>query len=105
MVFGQHTSTPQEFHIHKDVLCFWSDYYRTAAGAFTSEPSSITSSLPNESAYIFGVFEIFCYTNELTDKHGISRINLGFDTLCALWIFGSSVAERSDDEYTGEKRY
>lgn len=82
--------TKREFHIHKGVLSFWSDYYRGMLnGPFREAKEKTLTS--DEDPYIFAIFESFCYTNQLTDGAVTKGTDLLFTTLVRLWIFGDRV--------------
>ncbi|KAG9531086.1 hypothetical protein KCU93_g2178, partial [Aureobasidium melanogenum] len=76
------------FIIHKDLLFFYSDYFRTAFKGSFKEASEGKLSLPEESAKIFYIFNSFIYTGQLSDMDGVTGMDLTAYTLSALWIFG-----------------
>ncbi|THY29895.1 hypothetical protein D6D01_03443 [Aureobasidium pullulans] len=82
--------TKREFHIHKGVLSFWSDYYRGMLNGPFKEAKE-KALISDEDPYIFAIFESFCYTNQLTDGAVTKGTDLEFTTLVRLWIFGDKV--------------
>ncbi|THX02282.1 hypothetical protein D6D13_08370 [Aureobasidium pullulans] len=78
----------QAFSIHKDLLCFYSDYFRGAFDSGFKEAVEGKLSLPTEDPAIFDIFNGFIYTRQLRDATGVQGPDLLFGTLVALWIFG-----------------
>ncbi|THY39224.1 hypothetical protein D6C97_10372 [Aureobasidium pullulans] len=78
----------QAFSIHKDLLCFYSDYFRGAFDSSFKEAAEGKLSLPTEDPAIFDIFNGFIYTRQLRDATDVKGPNLSFITLVALWIFG-----------------
>lgn len=50
------------FIIHKDLLCFYSDYFRAAFNGSFKEAIDGKLSLPNEKAELFDIVNYFVYT-------------------------------------------
>ena len=78
----------QAFSIHKDLLCFYSDYFRGAFDSGFKEAVEGKLSLPTEDPAVFDIFNGFIYTRQLRDATDVQGPDLSFTTLVALWIFG-----------------
>ncbi|THY80361.1 hypothetical protein D6C92_10628 [Aureobasidium pullulans] len=78
----------QAFSIHKDLLCFYSDYFRGAFDSSFKEAAEGKLSLPTEDPAIFDIFNGFIYTRQLRDATDVRGLDLLYGTLVALWIFG-----------------
>ncbi|THZ08701.1 hypothetical protein D6C91_10073 [Aureobasidium pullulans] len=78
----------QAFSIHKDLLCFYSDYFRGAFDSSFKEAAEGKSSLPTEDPAILDIFNGFIYTRQLRDATDFQGPDLLYGTLVALWIFG-----------------
>ncbi|KAG9673264.1 hypothetical protein KCU95_g16838, partial [Aureobasidium melanogenum] len=78
----------QAFSIHKDVLCFYSDYFRGASEGSFKEAVDGKIWLEKEDPAIFDIFNAFLYNRKLQDAKGLVGPSLSFRTLVDLWIFG-----------------
>ncbi|CAD0115154.1 unnamed protein product [Aureobasidium uvarum] len=68
--------------MHKDLLTFYSDYFRGAFDGSFKEAAERKLSLPDERVDIFDIFNQFIYTRSL-DEH-----DLDCHELIELWLFG-----------------
>ncbi|KAG9954075.1 hypothetical protein KCU85_g605, partial [Aureobasidium melanogenum] len=78
----------QAFSIHKDLLCFYSDYFRGAFEGSFKEAVDGKIWLEKEDPAIFDIFNAFLYNRKLQDAKGLVGLSLSFKTLVDLWIFG-----------------
>ncbi|THW88337.1 hypothetical protein D6D15_06065 [Aureobasidium pullulans] len=78
----------RSFAIHKDLLCFYSDYFRAAFNGSFKEAAEGKISLPDCDAQIFYIFNGFLYTRELCSEAGKTGHELSSTTLSELWVFG-----------------
>ncbi|KAG9583452.1 hypothetical protein KCU77_g11236, partial [Aureobasidium melanogenum] len=84
------TVGPQKkaFVIHKDVLCFCSDYFRAAFNGSFKEAIEGKLSLPDEDADLFYIVNGFVYTRQLRQEDRQTGPQLSHRTLGQLWAFG-----------------
>ncbi|KAH0341168.1 hypothetical protein KCU81_g6447, partial [Aureobasidium melanogenum] len=73
------------FVIHKNLLVFYSDYFRSAFNGSFKEATEGKISLPDESDDVFEIFNQFIYSRVLADGEGEK---LTGDQLIKLWLFG-----------------
>ncbi|KAG9751661.1 hypothetical protein KCU73_g6289, partial [Aureobasidium melanogenum] len=78
----------QKFSIHKDLLCYYSDYFRGAFDGSFKEAVDGKIWLEKEDPAIFDIFNAFLYNRRLQDTNGLVGPDLSFTTLIDLWIFG-----------------
>ncbi|KAG9656966.1 hypothetical protein KCU95_g16738, partial [Aureobasidium melanogenum] len=78
----------QAFSIHKDLLCYYSDYFRGAFEGSFKEAVDGKIWLQKEDPTIFDVFNSFLYNRKLQNADGLVGPSLSFATLVDLWIFG-----------------
>ncbi|THX12638.1 hypothetical protein D6D17_03531, partial [Aureobasidium pullulans] len=78
----------RSFAIHKDLLCFYSDYFRAAFNGSFKEAAEGKISLPDCDAKIFYIFNGFLYTRELCSEAGKTGLELSSTPLSELWVFG-----------------
>jgi hypothetical protein len=71
--------------IHKDLLTFYSDFFRGAFNGSFIEAAEGKLSLPDVEVPIFDIFNQFLYTGRLADGEGHT---LRSNTLIKLWLFG-----------------
>ncbi|KAG9703805.1 hypothetical protein KCU86_g5905, partial [Aureobasidium melanogenum] len=103
----------QAFSVHKDLLCYYSDYFRGAFEGSFKEAVDGKMWLEKEDPEIFDIFNAFLYNRRLQDANGLVGPGLSFTTLVDLWIFGDqfvvpllqnlaidSFQQKSDTEYT-----
>jgi hypothetical protein len=70
------------YNVHKDLLCFYSDYFRAAFHGSFKEAKERKIELPSVEEDIFENFQLWLYTRRL------DFTELSFGTLVSLWIFG-----------------
>jgi hypothetical protein len=73
------------FIIHKDLLVFYSDYFRGAFNGSFSEATKGKISLADERVDVFNVVNQFVYTRQLSDK---LDSDLEWEMLVRAWLFG-----------------
>ncbi|KAH0367800.1 hypothetical protein KCU65_g4458, partial [Aureobasidium melanogenum] len=78
-------SGKKKFVIHKDLLTFYSDYFRGAFNGSFKEAAEGKLSLLDEDVEVFDIFHKFLYTGSIGDGQGH---NLRSDTLIKVWVFG-----------------
>ncbi|KAG9524966.1 hypothetical protein KCV07_g1424, partial [Aureobasidium melanogenum] len=73
------------FHIHKDLLTYYSDYFRGALNGSFVEATKGKISLVDERVDTFDVVNQFVYTRQLSDE---ADHDLNWELLIRVWIFG-----------------
>ncbi|KAI5257060.1 hypothetical protein E4T42_01325 [Aureobasidium subglaciale] len=76
----------QVFSIHKDLLSFYSDYFRGAFENGFKEAVEGKMSLLDEDPETFYIFNTFVYTRGLRNAQGLEGSKLSFSTLIDLWL-------------------
>ncbi|CAD0092595.1 unnamed protein product, partial [Aureobasidium mustum] len=76
------------YSIHKDLLCFYSDYFHRAFNGSFKEAVEGKLSLPDADADLFYIVNGFLYTRQLRSQDNQTGPDLGFTTLGNLWGFG-----------------
>ncbi|KAI4738499.1 hypothetical protein E4T50_11054 [Aureobasidium sp. EXF-12298] len=74
------------YNLHKDLLCFYSDYFRAAFNGSFKEAAERKLELPDVEISLFDKFQVWLYTRDLqgpTTNHTES-----FQFLAEMWIFG-----------------
>lgn len=71
--------------IHKDLLVFYSDYFRGAFNGTFKEATEGKVSLPDERKDDFEIFNQFIYSRSLADGEGHT---LPWDQLIRVWLLG-----------------
>jgi hypothetical protein len=71
--------------MHKDILIFYSDYFRGAFNGSFSEATEGKISLADERVDVFSLVNQFVYTRQLSDK---VDSHLEYEILIRAWIFG-----------------
>lgn len=72
------------FIIHKDLLVFYSDYFRGAFNSSFKEAVESKLTLPDEQVDVFNVFNKFIYTRQLCDED----VDLTWQLIIEVWLFG-----------------
>ncbi|KAI4717949.1 hypothetical protein E4T48_05857 [Aureobasidium sp. EXF-10727] len=75
----------KSYTLHKDLLCFYSDYFRAAFNGSFKEALERKIELPDVEISIFEEFQVWLYTRNLPDS--TSRCSY-FAFLVEMWIFG-----------------
>ncbi|KAG9958544.1 hypothetical protein KCU61_g8214, partial [Aureobasidium melanogenum] len=78
-------SEKKKFVIHKDILTFYSDFFRGAFNGSFMEATEGKLSLPDVEVEIFDIFNQFLYTGCLADGQGHALRSI---RLIKLWLFG-----------------
>ncbi|KAH0172450.1 hypothetical protein KCU67_g1728, partial [Aureobasidium melanogenum] len=78
-------SEKKAYSIHKDLLVFYSDYFRAAFNGSFTEAAEGKIRLPHERVEVFNIVTNFVYTRQLSD--GVD-CDIAWELLCRLWIFG-----------------
>ncbi|KAH0273985.1 hypothetical protein KCU91_g5599, partial [Aureobasidium melanogenum] len=73
------------YSIHKDLLVFYSDYFRAAFNGSFTEVAEGKISLPHESTNVFDIVVKFVYTRQLSDT---VDSDIKWQNLSRVWIFG-----------------
>lgn len=81
-------SEEKKYVIHKDLLCYYSDFFRGAFNGSFKEAEEKKLPLPDDHPYFFDIFNSFLYTNQLRDSEGTKDIDLEWEDLIRLWVFG-----------------
>jgi hypothetical protein len=68
--------------LHKDLLCFYSDYFRAAFQGSFQEATDGKIELSGVTTEVFEYFQVWLYTRRL------DLLKLDFQTMIKLWIFG-----------------
>jgi hypothetical protein len=71
--------------IHKDLLAFYSDYFRAAFNGSFKEATQSKISLHDESEDVFDIVNQFVYSRVIADGKGEK---LSWDILIRVWVFG-----------------
>jgi hypothetical protein len=71
------------YMLHKDLLCFYSDYFRAAFNGSFKEAAELKLELPDVETFVFDEFQVWLYTHEL---QGPPKDQFNF--LANMWIFG-----------------
>ncbi|KAG9964159.1 hypothetical protein KCU61_g3219, partial [Aureobasidium melanogenum] len=78
----------QAFSVHKDLLCYYSDYFRGAFEGSFKETVDGKIWLEKEDPAVFDIFNAFLYNRRLQDANGLVGPGLSFTTPVDLWVFG-----------------
>lgn len=75
------------FHVHKDILCSASSYFKAALNGIFVEAAQQECVLDDVEHHIFGLLLRICYADGMSDKAIMQELT-GQDvpTLCRLWI-------------------
>ncbi|THW92588.1 hypothetical protein D6D15_03075 [Aureobasidium pullulans] len=73
------------FMVHKDLLAFYSDYFRGAFNGSFKEAADSKLSLPDDCIGVFNVFNKYIYTRQLCDEEDN---DVSWDLLMRCWLFG-----------------
>ncbi|CAD0110786.1 unnamed protein product [Aureobasidium uvarum] len=76
------------FVVHKELLCFYSDYFRAPFDGSFKEAIEGKLTLPDENIDTFYLFDGFLYTNQLRNQERASGSNIRCYNLSRLWVFG-----------------
>jgi hypothetical protein len=73
------------YNLHKDLLCFYSDYLRAAFNGSFKEAAERKLELPDVETSLFDEFQVWLYTRDL---QGPTAITESFHFLANMWILG-----------------
>ncbi|KAH0009655.1 hypothetical protein KCU78_g10623, partial [Aureobasidium melanogenum] len=73
------------YTLHKDLLCFYSNYFRAAFNGSFKEAAERKLELPDVEKHVFEAVQLWLYTRKLQKPTEISRC---YEFLVGLWIFG-----------------
>ncbi|KEQ81747.1 hypothetical protein M438DRAFT_367628 [Aureobasidium pullulans EXF-150] len=83
----------QEFTVHKELLCFYSDFFRAAFNGSFKEATEGRIELPDAQVDVFESFQVWLYsrsllnTEDLQDQPDYQKYP-SFSALARLWVFG-----------------
>ncbi|THW58001.1 hypothetical protein D6D19_10466 [Aureobasidium pullulans] len=72
------------FMVHRDLLVFYSDYFRGAFNSSFKEAVECKLKLPDERVDVFSIFNKFIYTRQLFDED----VDPTWQLLIEVWLFG-----------------
>ncbi|KAI4849945.1 hypothetical protein E4T44_01687 [Aureobasidium sp. EXF-8845] len=78
-------SNKKKYIMHKDLLVYYSDYFRAAFNGCFREATDGKITLLDECEHIFEIFNQFVYSRRITDGVGHK---LSWETLIETWLFG-----------------
>ncbi|KAG9593358.1 hypothetical protein KCU77_g6473, partial [Aureobasidium melanogenum] len=83
----------EKYNLHKDLLCFYSGFFRAAFEGSFKEADEGKIELPDVKAEIFEVFQVWLYSHSLRDADNYKDSSrrpqlLPCRTLAHLWVFG-----------------
>ena len=73
------------YHLHKDLLCFYSDYFRAALNGKFKEATERKLELPDVDTSLFDTFQVWLYTRDLEGPDDTHEL---FLFLADMWILG-----------------
>ncbi|THY29894.1 hypothetical protein D6D01_03442 [Aureobasidium pullulans] len=73
------------FMVHKDLLAFYSDYFRGAFDGSFKEATDRKLSLPDDCIGVFNVFNKYIYTRQLSDGEDS---DVSWELIVGCWLFG-----------------
>ncbi|KAG9747683.1 hypothetical protein KCU73_g7285, partial [Aureobasidium melanogenum] len=76
------------YTLHKDLLCFYSDYFRAAFNGSFKEAAERKLELPDVDEDVFEEFQLWLYTRNLQKPVEDSQM---YELLVILWIFGDQL--------------
>jgi hypothetical protein len=79
----------EHYCLHKDLLCFYSDFFRAAFNGFFKEATERKIELAEVETDVFEAFQVWLYTQDLSQNDTVSKdIYPDWSLLIKLWIFG-----------------
>ncbi|KAG9657191.1 hypothetical protein KCU64_g5367, partial [Aureobasidium melanogenum] len=83
-------ATKEHYILHKDLLCFYSDFFRAAFNGSFKEAAERKIELPNTEVDVFEAFQVWLYTQKMPKNENTSsgKVHLEWPILIKLWIFG-----------------
>ncbi|KAH0273977.1 hypothetical protein KCU91_g5600, partial [Aureobasidium melanogenum] len=83
-------ATKEHYILHKDLLCFYSDFFRAAFNGSFKEAAERKIELPDTEVDVFEAFQVWLYTQKMPKNENTSsgKVHLEWPILIKLWIFG-----------------
>jgi hypothetical protein len=79
----------EHYTLHKDLLCFYSDFFRAALNGSFKEAVERKIELPDVKIEVFETFQVWLYTQTLPkNEDEATEVYPAFARLIRLWIFG-----------------
>ncbi|THW11129.1 hypothetical protein D6D23_10523 [Aureobasidium pullulans] len=83
----------QEFTVHRELLCFYSDFFRAAFNGSFKEATEGRIELPDTQVDVFEIFQVWLYSRSLLNTEDLqdqpdSQKYPDFEILAGLWVFG-----------------
>ncbi|THY15521.1 hypothetical protein D6D00_09331 [Aureobasidium pullulans] len=80
----------EAYTLHKDLLCFYSDFFRAAFNGSFKEATERKIELPDLETNVFEAFQVWLYTQSLpkNEEEPNTKIYPEWSLLASLWIFG-----------------
>jgi len=73
------------YTLHKDLLCFYSDYFRAALNGNFKEAAERKLELPDVAIPLFEAFQVWLYTRDLQGPTDTTEI---YHFLASMWLLG-----------------
>ncbi|CAD0107048.1 unnamed protein product [Aureobasidium uvarum] len=80
------TSTIKAYTLHKDLLCFYSDYFRAAFNGSFKEATERKLEVSDVEKHVFEEFQVWLYTRNLPEMKS-DNLESYFSSLVEIWIF------------------
>jgi hypothetical protein len=78
-----------QYTLHKDLLCFYSDFFRAALNGSFKEATEHRIELPEVQIDVFEAFQVWLYTQSLPRNEIVpTKVYPEWSLLVGLWIFG-----------------
>jgi hypothetical protein len=82
-------ATKECYTLHKDLLCFYSDFFRAAFNGSFKEATERKIELLEVETHVFEAFQVWLYTQDLPQIDNVSKDTYtDWSLLIKLWIFG-----------------
>ena len=82
-------TTKERYVLHKDLLCFYSDFFRAAFNSSFKEATEREIELPDTEIEVFEAFQVWLYTQDLPQNEALpTSVYLEWPLLIKLWVFG-----------------
>lgn len=78
----------ESYTAHKDLLCFYSDFFHAALNGSFREAAERKIELPDTEVEVFEAFQVWLYTRKLTDNNVSTKVYPEYHLLVKLWLFG-----------------
>jgi hypothetical protein len=81
----------EHYTLHKDLLCFYSDFFRAAFNGSFKEATERKIELPDVDVETFEAFQVWLYTQNLPQNESVpAKTYPEWYLLSRLWVFGDS---------------